>query len=173
MAENIVNHVAEKLQAQSSAIVAGCKTKKLSISGGDYGGSELFPSFLRNKVREGIALGLPEKKAEQLTYRYGSNVDHIYANIRLYKTEAIKKGLPIELLGELLYTMEYEMVTKPEDFFIRRTGALFFDINWVNQWKDPVIAFMAHRLQWSNELKQRYIEDLNQYIKDAITPVIQ
>jgi hypothetical protein len=39
-----------------------------------------------------------------------------------------------------LYSIEHEMAVKPVDFFIRRTGALFFDIAFVQRWKEAAIT---------------------------------
>jgi glycerol-3-phosphate dehydrogenase len=63
------------------------------------------------------------------------------------------------------------MVSKPVDFFIRRTGALFFDINWVRSWKKQVIAHMAEELKWTPEQTKAYTDELEQHLHDAVVPV--
>jgi glycerol-3-phosphate dehydrogenase len=63
------------------------------------------------------------------------------------------------------------MVTTLSDFFIRRTSALLFDINWVQKWKEPVSKYMATLLCWSKEEEIRYRDDLEKYIHDAIVPL--
>ena len=44
--------------------------------------------------------------------------------------------------------MDYEMTAKPVDFFVRRRGAVFFNIHWVYEWKEAVINYMAAKLGW-------------------------
>jgi glycerol-3-phosphate dehydrogenase len=62
------------------------------------------------------------------------------------------------------------MIVKPVDFFIRRTGALFFDIKWVYEWKEAIIGFMNDALEWTNEEKAIYREELETILNDAIHP---
>lgn len=68
----------------------------------------------------------------------------------------------------LLYAIEEETAAKPVDFFIRRTGALFFDIAWVRQWKEPVVSFMAEQLGYSEEQVREYAEELELELKAAV-----
>ena len=39
--------------------------------------------------------------------------------------------MPLDVLIPLVYAMDYEMTAKPVDFFVRRRGAVFFNIHWV------------------------------------------
>lgn len=79
--------------------------------------------------------------------------------------------LPPFVYAQYRYALEEEMITKPIDFFIRRTGALFFDIEWVRQWQDPVIDQMAKDLDWTEEEKSMYKTELEIELRDAVTPV--
>jgi glycerol-3-phosphate dehydrogenase len=172
MAETIVDVIVKQLYRDDVDIDMACKTKNLPISGGQVGGSSSFAEFVRSKTAEGVQLGIQAEEAEALTRRYGSNVDQVFASMDMYGTEAAKYELPLSLFGELMYTMDYEMVTKPEDFFIRRTSALYFRIDWVRQWMVPVIDCMAQREGWTDEQKEQYSNELQQYIDDAVQPMI-
>lgn len=70
----------------------------------------------------------------------------------------------------LRYAIDYESAYKPTDYFIRRTGALFFDISWVQEQKNEVIQYMAETLGWSKEQKQAYTAELEQALYDAAHP---
>ena len=82
-----------------------------------------------------------------------------------------KLKLTREVYAQLMYSIEHEMVVTPADFFIRRTGALFFNIDWVRTWKDEVIAFMEDKLGWNKEQTAQYKEELEKELRDAVTPV--
>jgi glycerol-3-phosphate dehydrogenase len=71
----------------------------------------------------------------------------------------------------VVYAIEEEMAVKPIDFFIRRTGALLFDIAWVRKYKAPIIDFMAHYLHWSEEETRQYSEELEKHLHEAVVPV--
>ncbi|MCG2968720.1 hypothetical protein KZ292_26115, partial [Escherichia coli] len=72
---------------------------------------------------------------------------------------------------QVQYGIEEEMVTKPIDLFIRRTGALFFDIAWVREWKEAVIKYMAQELSWTPQQTSEYSQELNKHLHDAVVPV--
>jgi len=173
MAETVVDRIAAMLAEEgiAPAGLAPSSTKTLPISGGDVGGSAQLELFLRNKVSQGVRLGLTEVEAAQLARRYGSNVDAVYELLAQLKGEAAKRGLPVAVLASLVYAMEQEMAVKPADFFIRRTGALFFDIAWARQWKAPAVAFMAERFGWNEAQTAQYSAELEQLLHEAVTPL--
>ncbi len=62
------------------------------------------------------------------------------------------------------------MAAKPIDIFIRRTGALFFNIALVQRYKANAIALMQELLGWSDELAERYATELEDALRDAVVP---
>ncbi len=170
MAESIVNLVGEQLKEEGhGGTYPGCKTKHMPISGGEVGGSKQFPAFMEKKVKQGVEeLGLDEAVAKVMVQRYGSNIDRVY---EMMKESDGDPSLPNEVAAMLMYGIEEEMVAKPVDFFIRRTGAMFFDIHWVTKWKSAVIERMAEELGWTDEEKVRHATELDQLIHDAVTPL--
>lgn len=160
MAESVVDRIAERLGGGFGT----CRTRDLPISGGDVGGSAKFPAYVEEKVAEGVAAGLPREFADAILQRYGTNAGKVFSYIK----ESGEGALPKEVEALLNYSMHHEMAAKPVDFFIRRTGALFFDIDWVRTWKDPVIRKMAEVNGWSAEEEQLYREELEQALCEAV-----
>ena len=162
MAETVTDLLAEKLGSEGAGgAFAPCVTRTLTISGGDVGGSKGYPSFVRELTDEGIRLGLSRAAAERIARSYGSNAKAVFERIPAAEAEdRLEHGLPAEVAAELLYSIEEEMALKPVDFFIRRTGAMFFDIAWVREWRDGVMAFMAEKLAYSEEQVSEYTEEL-------------
>lgn len=165
MAETVVDLVAKKIGNSYPT----SKTKFLPISGGNVGGSEAFPQFVHEKSKEAVSFGFSMEQGEKLVRLYGSNVEMIFALSKELGTVNVF-NLPHDLFLSLVYGIKYEMVTKPEDFFIRRTGALFFNIDTVNRWKLPVLDCMAHYFNWSDEEKSAHLMNLDRHVKDAINP---
>jgi glycerol-3-phosphate dehydrogenase len=171
MAESIVDLVAKNLHELEGANYPGTPTMHLPISGGDVGGSKGFARFKQEKVKEGINLGLTEDEATLVTQRYGSNVDKLFS---LYEEEKVKTKEDNQLalvFAMVRYSVEYELVYKPVDFFIRRTGALFFNINWVRKYKEEVITYMANMLGWTADQVNDYTEELDKLIYETNHPV--
>nr|WP_310500107.1 glycerol-3-phosphate dehydrogenase/oxidase [Paenibacillus qinlingensis] len=173
MAESVVNQIAAMLVAEGnvSAALPPSRTKTLPISGGDVGGSAKLAPFLRSKVSQGQRLGLTESETMLLAQRYGSNVDTVFVLLEQHRGEAARRGMPAAVLAALVYAIEREMVVKPADFFIRRTGALFFDIAWARQWKAAATAFLAERFGWSEAQTAAYTAELEQLLHEAVHPL--
>lgn len=170
MAEQVTNMLQRELEAEGAGTYRSCTTKKLPISGGEAGGSEGFERLLRQQKEAGIARGLSAASAEQLTRRYGANVPAVYDLISEAQREAQDSPLPAEVYGALEYALRHEMAMKPADFFIRRTGALFFDIEWVRRNKEAVIDHMAARLDYTPEQRASFTAELEQQLEEAVTP---
>lgn len=167
MAEMVVDLVAKRLEEQGYPPFPPSQTKWLPISGGDVGGSVNFPLFIKQKGEEAVQFGLTEAEGRSLAKIYGSNVDRLFLISQSYEEGA----LPRSIYSQLMYALEEEMVCKPVDFFIRRTGALYFNINWVHEWKEVIINEMSQYFGWAPEQKQAYTDELEQEIWDAVTPV--
>ncbi|GAE25728.1 aerobic glycerol-3-phosphate dehydrogenase [Halalkalibacter wakoensis JCM 9140] len=166
MAERIVDLVAKEL-----GLHAPCTTASITLSGGDVGGSTNYDTFIKKKRTAGTALGLSVEDATRVTKLYGSNVDKVYDRLQSNQDEAKRNQLPPLLLAQLQYGMEEEMVSTPIDFFNRRTSALFFDIDWVEKWKDQVTDYMAKMLNWSKEEKKQHMDYLLSELYYAKNPI--
>ncbi len=167
MADKAVSLVAQALTREEEKAFPECMTDHISLSGGKFNGSEHMPSLMNNMVEKGMSLGLQEWEARKLVRRYGTNVDKLYEIFDTYRDEMLQYQLSNEVFAALVYGIQHEMVMTPSDFFIRRTGAMFFDIQWVRQWKDPVIAYMSKVFGWSDIEKEHYRGELEQHVREA------
>ena len=167
-AEVVVDLLAKAFKDEDGRTFSACRTKSLPISGGGVGGSKNFPAFIEKKVKLGTRLGLSREEAEKLVKRYGSNIDKVFEYSRLFKKES---ELTLYVFLQLVYAIKNEMTTKPIDFFLRRTGALLFDIYWAQQWKDKVIQFMGVILDWNEEQKRLHKNELEKHLRDAYTAI--
>jgi glycerol-3-phosphate dehydrogenase len=171
MAETVVDKVGELMADKGSMIkLPASRTKHMPISGGDIGGSQFFESYVRERTPEGVANGLDEEEAARLARRYGSNVSKLYELASESKEFAIVHGLPLAIAVELRYTMEEEGAVKPEDFWVRRTGQLYFNIIAVIKWRNQVLSAMSEWLGWSEDQRILYGEEMDRLAKKAVTP---
>ncbi|KMK74904.1 glycerol-3-phosphate dehydrogenase/oxidase [Alkalihalobacillus pseudalcaliphilus] len=169
MAELTVNLVVKLLKEEYAVLYSPSQTKNMPISGGHVGGSHNYPAFVKETIRHGRELGFEESQAEKLVHLYGSNTEKVFSYVADFEREA-NHELDLAVYAQLRYGIEEEMVTKPIDFFINRTGALFFNIDWVKTWKDAVIEYMADHFSWSKETKVAYSQELAERINQAETP---
>ncbi|WP_461200610.1 glycerol-3-phosphate dehydrogenase/oxidase [Anoxybacillus sp. TBDG-1] len=164
MAETVVDLIAKQL----GGTYPPCQTKHLPISGGDVGGASKWHAFMAEKIAEGMACGLTEQQAKRLVQRYGTNVDRLFALTNTYDRN--KTSLPLDWYVMCVYGLEHEMTVTPLDFFIRRTGALFFDIATVRQLKEAVVALMQSYFNWTDEERNQYEQQVNMALHDAVIP---
>ncbi|ANC78954.1 glycerol-3-phosphate dehydrogenase [Fictibacillus phosphorivorans] len=171
MAEKVVDIVRDQLGEEEGTKFPGCRTQHMELSGGKMGGSQNFADFLRTKVQEGLALGLDDAKARELVQRYGTNIDIVYGYMKERGEEAKSYNLPVSLYASLLYALEYEMTSTPSDFLIRRTSALYFDIDTVYEWKESVINCMADKLGWNEVQKREHAEDFEEQLRLSVEAI--
>lgn len=171
MGEHVVDLVSKRLKEEHKQKFPASATKHMPISGGHVGGSKNFQSFIDQKAGEALQYGLSEAEGRKLAGMYGSNVDQLFKLAHAYSGSTDERSVPQYLYAQLIYAIQEEMAATPVDFFIRRTGALFFDREWVEKWKEPVIEMMSKLLNWTNKQKDKYTADLNEELKNAVVPV--
>ncbi|WP_147803103.1 glycerol-3-phosphate dehydrogenase/oxidase [Alkalicoccus halolimnae] len=166
MAERIIDRIVKE-----EGIKKKCVTHKIKLSGGEVGGSQKLTSFVKNAAEIGVSLGLSAEEAEHLANLYGSNVTRVFEILETQGEEAKNYGLSPGVFASLVYGIEEEMVYSPIDFLNRRTSALFFDIDYVQKYKDGVIRYMAGRFNWTSAEIDSHITMLEEEIYFAKNPV--
>ncbi len=167
MAETVTDLICAKFK--KAGISCGKSiTKGLRLSGGNFSDPKDYPRYIDMKAKELATLGMSIEDGANIAALYGTNADTI---MHLKKEIHEPSDLPLPILLTLHYAIHYEMAMTPVDFFMRRTGALFFDMNWVQTWKKPVMDYMAHVYNWTPERKEEMAADLEQRIADATEAV--
>ena len=163
MAEDVINRIANDFKKEEGIIFGPSETKYLKLSGGEVENSQAFFIYRDSQIKKGIELGLTEEEASHLVNLYGTNVKKVFQYIQ----DDIKVNMPKEIYAMLRYGLEEEFVQKPIDFFIRRTGALFFNINWVLAHEESVLRYMEDYFKWSKEEFEQYKQELDDAVYKA------
>ena len=166
MAETIVDKVV-KLKKFKHA--TECITKELSLSGAKGLNSLNFEDYVANKSRVGTELGISLHDTQRLVRKYGTNVDEVFQYVKAVHNREL--DIPLSLHAELLYAIYYEMVMTPCDFLIRRTGYLYFNIAFVEQYKESILEVMSNILGYSESETVFYRAQLEQFIDEAKNPM--
>lgn len=167
MAEQVIDQLAEAFKKEEKLKFDKSATLNLALSGGDVGGSKGFKAFKRKKIAQGLGVGLSEKVSSQLIARYGSNVVEVFELYQANQHVAKAENIDPVVLAELLYAIENELTYKPIDFFIRRTGAMYFDVAWVEAHQQAVVAYMGKVFGWSEEELVQYNAEVEAAVKEA------
>lgn len=157
MAEKIVDLISKKVLQSEGLKVPLCKTQNLKISGGQLPENLSFKVYFRQKVAEGLTLGLSEQESKNLLHLFGSNVESIYAKIKSYSSSF--ETLPHWLRAMCEYAIEEEMCGSLSDFLVRRSGMIYFDIQLVQQHKESLNRFMAKELQWNETQAKNSLQE--------------
>ncbi|CAM1334334.1 glycerol-3-phosphate dehydrogenase/oxidase [Tenacibaculum aestuariivivum] len=165
MAERVVDLVTKKIAHQFDIEFDTIQTENIILTGGPFENyksvniyiSEVY-EYLKNYM-------FTKKEAEYLTYNYGKQT-----NIILDKFNKIEENnIELRLLkAEIWFTIQYEMTCTPTDFFMRRTGRLFFDKKSVIMYKKEVLQEFCDYFNWSDLEFNKHQQELDSKIKMTV-----
>lgn len=158
MAQRVVDLIATQIKTNTAVALSKCTTQDIALAGTIV--TNKFETLVQTKTQQGIALGLTAAEAHQIIYRYGTNVDALFTIVRDLNTHPTTP-LPIALQAQLMYCIANEMCTTPTDFFIRRTGAIYFDIASIAKYATPVINYMQTVFNWNEAQTLHFTAELN------------
>ena len=105
--------------------------------------------------------------ARHFATKYGSNAEDLFEIAQTAQYQ--ETGLPLDIYTELVYSIQNEMVYKPTDFLIRRTGKLYFKIDDVLNYKDKIVEVMDGLLDYTTAEKDAFKAELDEAIDEAQT----
>ncbi len=169
MAKNVVKIVSKRLAEKEGREFIKCQTKNLRLSGGEF---PFYPDvsnlieYADKKYDEVKQTGISVSEFKRLFYRYGMNIDKISGKAFDYYAETRNTKLSW-LKAELEYSVNYESTVTLSDFFIRRTGMIFFYIDEINDILTDAANILSELLNRSNAEKQKDIDFLREELKTA------
>lgn len=120
MAEKVVDKVVQHMGATSS-----CRTDAIALSGADF--SVPVDEYIERRGGEAGQVGFTHEEIRELVFRYGTAVERMIENgFQLY--HKYPDAAQRKIAAEIQYAVEHEMVSDLNDFLIRRTGMLYFEI---------------------------------------------
>jgi len=169
MAKDVVKIVVKRLSEQEDREFPKCQTKNLRLAGGEF---PFYPdmanliTYADKKYDEVKQTGISINNFKRLFYRYGMNIDKVSEKAFDFYTETRDTNYSW-LKAELLYCVNNESIATLSDFFIRRTGMIFFYIDEIYQIYETAAEILSEFLNWDSETKQKNIEDLKLELKRA------
>ena len=159
MAQRIVDMVNKRLPKEYGP----CLTKSIPLGTVPMKTAQEVNGYIKSLELEMNTLNLHKDDAWYLATTYGKQADLILDHMRRNKLEG-ETGL---IRAELWYGVHFEMVNSLEDFFVRRTGRLFFNIDSVRRVRSEITDDLAEYLNWSDEMKNSEIKRLDLHLYDA------
>ena len=136
MAERVVDRIAKKLEEEGVALKE-CFTEEIPLAGNvDFKKFKHVKKYIAEIYDRIKPNGFTEHDAWFLVTNYGKQTETILETFTTLKDADSYERMA---KAELRFGIDYEMVQNPMDFFIRRTGRLYFDIDSVRSLMKPIL----------------------------------
>jgi len=162
MAEKIIDKLVDKLERTSGRKFKACNTRNIPLCDDPFKNNKEVQEFVERIKPKIKQFGLPEYFAAYLVYNFGR------IGLNILETAMSKGGDPEIAIAkaELEYTIKNELVLNAEDYFNRRTGRLYFNIDTIPKIKSIVLDEMKIHFNWSAEDYTKQEEMLAREIED-------
>ncbi|MFT7032641.1 MAG: glycerol-3-phosphate dehydrogenase [Cyclobacteriaceae bacterium] len=133
-----------------------CKTRKIPLPGNEFKNYKAV-----KKYKESLEVSHSSIEPSTISYLvdlYGTQTQTILD----------KKNIDNSIIeNEIKFSLENEMTMTLLDFYERRTGRLYFDIQSIESTKTIAAELLANNLNWTEVRKSSELKKLNEAIKNA------
>ncbi len=165
MADRVIEAVLKTMKSKHKKDLKKSETEKIPLVSPSLENShnvEIYQKELEIKLLE---LDISDAyHAWYLCTTYGKQSDII---IDKSKTFDNKDALERLIRAELWYGMHHEMTNSLTDFFVRRTGRLYFNIPSVKKYMKIISDDCANYLNWDSKRIASEVENLELFLQDA------
>lgn len=161
MAERVVDLVIKKYFEEKP--LKKCSTDKVRLSGSEFDNAKDVIEY-RQRVERQLKPYALDSYASYLVANYGRNTNLILD--QLSKQEGHKDELALAK-AELWYGINHEMVITPLDFFVRRTGMLFFHVGRLIELLEPMLAEFKQSFNWDEQKLNTERAAINKAVAEA------
>lgn len=165
MAERIVDLIVKKMIRRFNVEFDPIQTEDILLAGGPFQNYKSVTIYINQIYKNLKNYGFKETDASYLVHNYGRQTDIILDKFDEIEEENIEIRL---LKSEIWFTIQHEMTCTPTDFFMRRTGRLFFDKPSVDSYKKEVLNEFVNYFKWSNTQIHEHQQELESKINLAI-----
>lgn len=166
MAERIVDLVAKRLEDANNSRIKPCSTIKIALTDQPFENFAAVQSYITDLDQQFSAFGIETFYAEYLTTTYGKQTNEILELMDQFKHHNAEVALAC---AEVYFGIQNEFISTAADFFVRRTGRLFFNIPSIPRIREAVMAVLTKELNWSADRLAQENKQLDNWLKDAST----
>ena len=162
MAERIVDLINKKYLRRFDKMFQEVKTEKIVLSGGSFTNHKEVLNYIKTIQEKISKLGFNKKDAAYFVYNYGKQTDVILTKFDELTDVDIEQRM---IKAEVWFSVLYESACSPVDFFMRRTGRAYFNIDSVYKHLNLVLTEFSTHFSWNNEILNKKKEELNKELK--------
>ncbi|WP_036380580.1 glycerol-3-phosphate dehydrogenase/oxidase [Muricauda sp. MAR_2010_75] len=163
MAERTVNRIARSMEEDHGLELEPCTTDKIPLCGSDFKKFKHVKKYIAQLFDRIKDSGFMEYDAWYLVTTYGKQTETILEHYSAITGSDVHERM---IRAEAQFAMAYEMALHPLDFFIRRTGRLYFDIDSVRKYNKPVFEEFQKAYNYSAEEMKAFSKELDAQLKE-------
>ncbi len=159
MAKKAVDTVCETLEIDQD-----CRSERIALMGGDFKHTDLVDHYIVSVRTRLKGLSLDPGESEFLVRTFGKQTDDILDKVREFEDEPLFRAI-------LWFCLRNESVYHLSDFYIRRTGFLYFRPEIVDSTLEIACEMMAEFLSWDDsqvEIEKKSLKKLVDHTKTFV-----
>lgn len=165
MAQRVIDRVLKEVPEKKKEHLVRSYTEKIPLTSEPLKDSKEVDAYQEEIAKRLKNVGITnEYESWYLATTYGKQSDAIIDKMDYFLDEVAERRL---VRAEIWYSVHHEMTNSLTDFFVRRTGRLYFDIHSVHQYRNLVQEDMIRYLGWDEARVRRENEYLDLLVQDA------
>lgn len=166
MAKKVVDLLMKKHFSTSAALIPNCYTHKIKLVGYFDTSLETLHDYIERQTGEAKQVLANYELVNRWVHSYGKATEKIIEiAYDIWPNINLKEKHLTCLYAEIIYVTSFEMVILPEDFWIRRSGTLYFNAENLPKLMKDLEGFLLNELHIDDP---DVINDLNIRMTDII-----
>ncbi len=149
MAERIMDLVMYYHQKQHKGRFILCKTNEIPLKASNFENAQDVKGFIEDLSQRLSKWQIDRLDIEHLVHVYGVQANDIVNKMEELTPDSESPFIAL-IRAELWWGIHHELVMNPMDFYIRRTGRLYFDIESVKLSLNTILADFQGYFNWSD-----------------------
>jgi len=157
MAERTVDLVVNEMEEAYNTKFKSCTTDKIPLCGNEFKKFKHVKKYIAEVFTKIKAEGFTKYDAWSLVTTYGKQTEAILIKYEAFENTDIYLKM---LRAELSFGIENEMILNPMDFFVRRTGRLYFDIDSIRKYTEPILEDFKQAFNYDDAKIASFKQDI-------------
>lgn len=165
MAQRVIDQVLKNVSDKKKAHLVASYTERIPLTIQPLKDTEAVHTYQNEITLRLKNIGILDVyQGWYLASTYGKQADAILNKVDYFLNDSSEDRL---IRAELWYSVHHEMCNGLADFFVRRTGRLYFDIQSVHSYRQLVQEDLIHYLGWNEARVAKENQYLDLLLQDA------
>ena len=163
MAERVVNRIAKRMEDEQGAVLKACTTDRIPLCGNGFKKYKQVKNYIATILDRIQDSGFTSQDAHYLVTTYGKQTQTILELYTQIRDEDPHRRM---VRAEARFAIAHEMALDPLDFFIRRTGRMYFDIESVRKYREAVLEEFRTAFKYDGKAMEAMDRALDASLKE-------